>query len=118
MKEELGNCYINTKKNILGFGVGKIKNLTGFNFNNETFLYLCNCVVGYINDCVYDSIDFNKSNWNENTKKYLKEDALDFWNDELNDVLDFDEKEAREFVHNFPKIVYNLIKYNIILFEK
>lgn len=118
MKEELGNCYINTKKNILGFSVGKIKNLTGFVFNNETFLYLCNCVAGYINDCVYDSIDFNKSNWKENTKNYIKEDALDFWNDELNDVLDFDETEARKFVHEFPKIVYNLIKNDILLFER
>jgi hypothetical protein len=117
MKPEIGNCYINDKKNIRNFGKSKIKKLLGFEFNKETFVYICNCIVQYMNDCVYDSVDFESKNWKENTSKYLKEDALDFYNDELNDYIELDEKQTREFIHNFPKTVKNLIDNNIIIFE-
>lgn len=118
MKEELGNCYINDAKNIKSFSFSKIKRLTGFGIDNETFVYICNSIVTYINDSVFYSDDFEKPKWNEYTKNYLKEDALDFYNDELNNVVDFEEKEARRFVHEFPKIVENLIKAKILIFEK
>lgn len=114
----MGNCYINPQKNINKFSSSRIKKLTGFNFDNVAFEYICNVIVEFINDCFYDSIDFSKVNWYIDTKRYFTEDSFEFFLDELDGVMTFTDKDARKFIDKFPQIVKNLIDNKILIFEK